>query len=270
MDGPFDQRVERGVVDEDVAVVRRAAATADRVQLSLEDHRGGAAFRARQRCRLAPRIRRRVVDGVVGDRGLGVAAADHVDLPVQHDGRVAAPRGRKRSSGAPAACGRVVDADARDRSIRRAREAADDVDLPVDRNGRGRVQLAAGQGRLAPPALPVEAIDDRSARSAEDVDRVALDDDRVRRARVRKLRGLRPGTDRCDQEESDQHAHLVDGGHSRTWPPEVDENLCKLENQTPVGTIECVLRLLCSRCSSWPGPRPPPASASPWSAVHPS
>ncbi len=129
---------------------------------------------------------------------------------------------------------RVVDANAGDRRVRRARETADDVDLPAERNGR-RARSACRPEASSPAASACRRSGRRLRCSVRrGVDRVVLHDDCVRRARVRKLRGLRPGTDRGrPAEEDEQHAHLSDGGHASAPPPEVDENLCKLGTAAP-------------------------------------
>ena len=205
---------------------------------------------------------------MVGNRGLRVAPAEDVDLSVQHDGRVAASGCRQRRGPAPAARACVVDANPRDRRVRRPGKTADHVDLPAERNRRRRIQLAAWERRLPPPALAIEAIDDRRARAAENVDRVVLHHDSMRRARVRKRRSLRPGADPGDQEEDDEDAHLSDGGHSSPPSPKVDENLCKLRNRSPVRRIECVLQCPSLRSSWSPGLRRAGACRSRSSPAH--
>jgi hypothetical protein len=200
----FDRRSRRPavgdrIVDVDRAEVGGAAAAADRVDLAREDDGRGAAFRARQRRERCPRIPGRVEDVVVGQCPHRVAAAQHVNAAVAHDRRMSAARRRQRRRFAPRARPGVVDEHAGAGEIGVGDEAADQVDLPVERDGRRRIEAAAGNDALVAPRGAVEALEgqDRGAARAGSrhrVDRLAVADDRMRGARVMHGRRGAPGT----------------------------------------------------------------------------
>src|SRR5688572_16257509 len=150
--------IGRGVVDVDVAEIRRTATPTNRPYRVLEYDAGRTAFRAWQRRPLYPCVRGGVVDGVVGDRRAVVAAAEDVNPARAHDRGVTTARRGQRRGVAPLLRTRVVYTHPISRHVADAAETPDQVDTRADHR-RGWCVEPLRQRRLLRPLRTVEAFD---------------------------------------------------------------------------------------------------------------
>ena len=84
--------VDRWIVDLDVAKIPRPAASANRVELSIECDGGWTSFRSGEWRAIRPLVDRGIVLRVIGESRSGISSANDVDLSIQYHRRVPALR----------------------------------------------------------------------------------------------------------------------------------------------------------------------------------